>query len=140
SIETRNGGDSEVKSGLANIIRGLKDQGRPLITVGFATSDKGPTAPEGYFSSAVQAEQNHYILTELRKAIRPLVGVQTTAQPGIPQETIDLVDVAQVFDGPAMMFIEAKVNPGDKTNLDCSITWTVTFQATPDGDKKIAKF
>ena len=141
TIEARQGGDPEVKSGLANVIRFLKDQGRPLITVGFATSEKGPTVPEGYFSSAVQAEQNHYILTELRKAIRPLVGVQTAAQPFVaPPETIDLVDVAQVFDGPAMMFIEAKVNPGDKTNRECGITWTVTFQATPEGDKKIAKF
>ncbi len=140
TIEGRRGGDPEVKTGLANLIRPLRDQGRPLITVGFATSEKGPTVPEGYFSSAVQAEQNHYILTELRKVLRPLVGVPVTAEPGIPPETIDLVDVAQVFDGPAMLFIEAKVNPGDKTNRECSITWTVTFQATPEGDKKIAKF
>ena len=140
-IEARKGGDVEAKSGLANAIRVLKDQGRPLITVGFATSEKGPSVPEGYFSSAVQAEQNHYILTELRKAIRPLVGVKATAElGGPPPETLDLVDVAQVFDGPAMMFVEAKVNPGDKTNRECSITWTVTFQATPGGEKRIAKF
>ena len=72
--------------------------------------------------------------------IRPLVGVPGTPHPDVPPETIDLVDLAQVFEGPAMMFIEAKVKPGDKTNRECSITWTVTFQATPEGDKKIAKF
>jgi hypothetical protein len=134
-------GDPEATVGMANLIRSLKDQGRPLITVGFATAEKGPTVPEGYFSGAVKAALEQRILTEFRKVLQPMVFVRRSAIEGIiPPEPLYLVDVAQVFDGPAMVFIEATVKPADKTTRECAITWTVTFQATPEGDKKIAKF
>jgi len=134
-------GDADVTAGLANVIRGLADHGQPLITVGFAHSDKGPGVPEGYFSEATKAGLEKHILLELHKVIQPLVKVQPTVIPfAPPSQPLDLVDVAQVFDGPAMMLVEAKVTPADKATRECKIAWTVTFQATPEGDKRVAKF
>ena len=135
-------GDAEIRSGLANVIRSLADHGQPLITVGFVHSEKGPTVPEGYFSDAAKAGLEKYIVLELHKVIEPLVKVQPTIIPFdlSPPKPVDLVDVAQIVDGPATMLIEAKVKPGDKADKECSIRWTVTFQATPEADKKIATF
>jgi len=112
-----NGREAELQHGLADIIRELKSDPRPVVTVWFKRGEKGPEVPAGYLSDEHLQTIDRDMIRDFSQRMDGVVGT-------------GMVDFGEVTEGPARMEVVSKVVPG-KANEPWRLEWTVTLKAKP---------
>jgi hypothetical protein len=119
-------GEPDLGAGLAELVRAVAGDARPVITLGFTKQEKKPDTPQAYLSPAVLETLNRQIIKDVTDKLASHLG-QSTA------------DYAETTDGHAMITFSPKVvvpAKDDAPPREVRIDWTVTFQPEPEGKKR----
>jgi hypothetical protein len=117
-------GDPVLRAGLAELVRAVAGETRPVITLHVVKQPKRENTPEQYLSPAVQETLNRQIINEISKQLGQHVGQQTA-------------DYGEVTEPSGMIEFTPKVElpPRGERGGELRIVWTVTLQATPEAKK-----
>lgn len=120
-------GDKVLGAGLAELVRAVAGDARPLITLRFPKQEKKPDAVAGYLSAAVIETMNRDLVKEITDRLSQHLGQQTA-------------DFAEVTEPPAMIEFVPRVIPPEKGAPGPPVVrleWAVTLQASPEAKKYV---
>jgi hypothetical protein len=117
-------GDPNLGAGLADLVRALSGEARPVLTLGFTKQEKKADTPEAFLSPALLETINREMIKDISTRLSQHLDQQTT-------------DYAEVTEGGAMIEFTPRVivPPKGGARREARIDWTVTLQATPEGKK-----
>jgi hypothetical protein len=120
----------EARTGLKEVILGLKEDPHPWVTVRFFSSGKGDADPGTHLSEAVRGTMHRDMIKTLSDRIGRKVGADDFLNFGEATEPPATIEVDAVLTLPA-----ADVPAAGQARID----WTVTFQVNADSPKTVAK-
>lgn len=109
-------GDPQVGAGLAELVRAVAGDARPVITLCVGK----PEPPEEKLSPALLETMNRQIIKEISDRLSQHVGQQ-------------VADYADATEPPAMIEFQPKVTA--KAGENARIDWAITIQASPESKK-----
>jgi hypothetical protein len=117
-------GDPALAAGLADLIRGVAGEARPIITMCVVKQEKKADTPEMYLSAALQETMNRQIIKEISDRLGQHLSPQTA-------------DYAEVAEPPAMIEFVPRVSVPARgvARRELKLTWTVTLRAGPEAPR-----